>query len=148
VRLRLNHPLDQIEVMRAAFTGAGADLKLVLLEPIGDDGHAGKNSIVGRTQWLVELDSFLRAHNLPTWPISSVDVVLQKLQWPPSSRAVVQAYLAAPGEKAFARAPGKPNAFYRTALTLDDARKLALDTCQQKGEPCAIVMENDRRTGP
>ncbi len=143
----LNHPLDQIEVMRAAFTGAGADLKLVLLEPIGENGHTGLYSIAGRAQWLVELDNFLRAHNLPTWPISSVDVVLQKLQWPPSSRAYVLAYLAAPGEKAFARTPGKQNASYRTALTVDDARKLALDSCQQKGEPCTIVMEDDRWTG-
>lgn len=143
----LNHPLDQIEVMRAAFAGASADLKLVLLEPIGDDGHTGLYSITGRTQWLAETDNFLRAHNLPTWPISSVDVVLQKLQWPASLRSYVQAYLAAPGEKAFARTPGTQNAAYRTALTLDDARKLALDACQKKGDPCTIVMEDDRWTG-
>ena len=143
----LNHPLDQIEVMRAAFAGAGADLKLVLLEPIGEDGHTGMYSIVGRTQWLVELDSFLRAHNLPTWPISNVDVVLQRLQWPQSQRAFVQAYLAAPGEKALARTAGKQNASYQAALTLEDARKLALDACQRKGEPCTIVMEDDRWTG-
>jgi len=143
----LNHPLDQIEVMRMAFAGAGADLKLVLLEPIGEDGHGGMFSIVGRAQWLAELDNFLRAHNLPTWPISSVDVVLQKLQWPASSRAYVQAYLAAPGAKPFARTPGKQNASYRTAPTLDEARKLALDSCQQKGESCAMVMEDDRWTG-
>lgn len=144
----LNHPLDQIEVMRSAFAGAGADLKLVLLEPIGEDGHTGLYSIAGRTQWLVELDGFLRAHNLPTWPISSVDTTLQKLQWPPSQRAYVQAYLAAPGEKAFARTLGKQSAFYQTAATLDDARKRALDSCQQKGDACAIVMEDDRWTGP
>jgi pimeloyl-ACP methyl ester carboxylesterase len=143
----LNHPLDQIEVMRAAFTAAGADLKLALLEPIGDDGHTGVASIIGRGQWLVELDNFLRAHDLPTWPLSNVDMVLQKLQWPQSSHAYAQAYLAAPGEKALARTPGKQNASYRTAGTLDDARKLALDACQQKGEPCAIVMEDDRWVG-
>lgn len=144
----LNHPVDQIEVMRSAFAGAGADLKLVLLEPIGEDGHTGLYSITGRTQWLVELDNFLRAHNLPTWPISSVDGMLQKLQWPPSQRAYVQAYLAAPGEKAFARTPGKQNAFYQIAATLDDARKRALDSCQQKGDACVVVMEDDRWTGP
>jgi pimeloyl-ACP methyl ester carboxylesterase len=143
-----NHPLDQIEVMRAAFVGAGADLKLVLLEPIGEDGHTGLYSIAGRAQWLAEADNFLRAHNLPTWPISNVDVVLQKLQWPPLLHAYVQAYLTAPGEKAFARTPGTQNASYRTALTLDDARKLALDACQQKGAHCVIVMEDDRWTGP
>ncbi|WP_050419437.1 alpha/beta hydrolase family protein [Bradyrhizobium tropiciagri] len=142
-----NHPIDQIEVMRAAFTGGGADLKLALLEPIGEDGHTGLGSNAGRAQWLVEIDSFLRAHNLPTWPISNVDVVLQRLQWPQSSRNYVQAYLAAPGEKAFARTPGKQNASYRTALTLDDARRLALDACQQKGEPCVIAMEDDRWIG-
>jgi len=143
----LNHPLDQIEVMRSAFAGAGADLKLVLLEPIGEDGHTGLYTIAGRAQWLVEIDNFLRAHNLPTWPISSVDVVLQKLQWPASQRTYVQAYLAAPGEKALARAASKQNVSYRTASTLDDARKRALDACQQKGEPCIIVMEDDRWIG-
>jgi pimeloyl-ACP methyl ester carboxylesterase len=143
----LNHPVDQIEVMRAAFAGAGGNLKLVLLEPIGEDGHGGLFTVTGRTQWLVELDNFLRAHDLPTWPISSVDVTLQKLQWPQSSRAYVQAYVAAPGEKALARTASKQNLYYRTALTIDDARKLALDTCQQKGESCVIVMENDRWVG-
>ena len=44
----LNHPVDQIEIMRTAFAGAGADLKLVLLEPIGEDGHAGMFSEIGR----------------------------------------------------------------------------------------------------
>jgi pimeloyl-ACP methyl ester carboxylesterase len=140
----LNHPLDQIEVMRAAFTGAGADLKLALLEPIGDDGHTGLSSNVGRGQWLMEIDNFLRAHNLPTWPIANVDVVLQKLQWPPSLRAYIQTYLAAPGEKALARTPGTQNASYRTAATLEGARKSALDACQQKGQPCTIVMDDDR----
>lgn len=143
----LNHPLDQIEVMRAAFTAGGADLKLALLDPIGEDGHAGLGSVVGRTRWLIELDDFLRAHQLPTWPLSSVDAMLQKLQWPQSQRAFIQAYLAAPGEKAFARTPGKQNASYRIAPTLDEARKLAIDACQQKGEPCVIAMENDRWTG-
>lgn len=143
----LNHPLDQIEEMRTAFTAGGADLKLALLEPIGEDGHTGLSSNAGRTQWLTELDNFLRAHDLPTWPLSSLDVVLQKLQWPATSRAYVQAYLTAPGEKAFARTPGKQNAAYRTAPTLDDARKLALDACQQKGEHCVVVMEDDRWTG-
>jgi pimeloyl-ACP methyl ester carboxylesterase len=143
----LNHPLDQIEVMRAAFTASGADLKLVLLDPIGEDGHTGLGSNAGRARWLAELDIFLRSHNLPTWPISNVDVVLQKLQWPATQRNFVQAYLTAPGEKALAQAAGMRNASYRTAPTLDDARRLALDACQQKGEHCTIVMENDRWTG-
>jgi dienelactone hydrolase len=143
----LNHPVDQIEIMRAAFAGARGDLKLVLLEPIGEDGHGGLFSGTGRAQWLAELDSFLRAHDLPTWPISSVDAVLQKLQWTQSSRAFVQAYLAAPAEKALARTANKQNATYRTGPTLDDARRFAVDACQQKGEACTIVMENDRWIG-
>jgi hypothetical protein len=76
-----------------------------------------------------------------------VDVVLQKLQWPATQHTYVQAYLTAPGEKALARTAGMQNASYRTAPTLDDARRLALDACQQKGERCTIVMENDRWTG-
>jgi pimeloyl-ACP methyl ester carboxylesterase len=140
----LNHPTDQIEVMRTAFSGAGANLELVMLDPIGDNGHEGIGSIQGRTQWLVAFDNFLRAHNLPTWPLSSVDAALQRLQWPGSSRAYVQAYLAAPSEKALARTPGQQNAAYRVGATLDQARKLALDACQQKGQHCVIAMEDDR----
>jgi pimeloyl-ACP methyl ester carboxylesterase len=143
----LNHPLDQIETMRAAFTASGADLKLVLLEPIGEDGHTGLGSTAGRARWLAELDMFLRSHNLPTWPLSNVDVVVQRLQWPQTLHSYVQAYLTAPGEKALARTPGTQNSSYRTAATLEEARKLALDACQQKGERCTIVMENDRWTG-
>jgi len=143
----LNHPLDQIELMRSSFAGAGADLKLVLFEPIGEDGHTGMYSIAGRTQWLVELDNFLRAHNLPTWEISNVDAVLQRLQWPASWRTYAQAYLAAPAEKALAQAPGKQNSAYRIAQTIEDARKQALDACQQKGDRCVIVMEDDRWVG-
>ena len=143
----LNHPPDQLEVMRSAFTGAGANLELVVLDPIGDNGHDGIVSIKGRTQWLAALDNFLRAHNLPTWPLSSADFVLQKMQWPESSREYVQAYLGAPSEKALARTPGKQNAAYRVGATLEEARKLALDACQQKGEHCTIVMEDDRWVG-
>jgi hypothetical protein len=104
-------------------------------------------SIAGRTQWLVELDNFLRAHNLPTWEISNVDAVLQRLQWPASWRTYAQAYLAAPAEKALAQAPGKQNSVYRIAQTIEDARKQALDACQQKGDRCVIVMEDDRWVG-
>src|SRR5206468_8874400 len=121
--------------------------KLVLFEPIGEDGHTGMYSIAGRTQWLVELDNFLRAHNLPTWEISNVDAVLQRLQWPASWRTYAQAYLAAPAEKALAQAPGKQNSAYRIAQTIEDARKQALDACQQKGDRCVIVMEDDRWVG-
>jgi len=140
----LNHPPDQVEVMRASFGGAGADLKLVMLDPIGEDGHAAMGTFAGRTKWLVEVDAFLRAHGLPTWPTSNVDVVLQKMHWTANSRAFVVAYLSAPSEKAMAWTSDKHNASYREAVTLDDARKFALDTCQQKGQQCTIAMENDR----
>jgi tetratricopeptide (TPR) repeat protein/dienelactone hydrolase len=142
-----NHPPDQVEIMRKAFSDAGADLKLAMLPAMGSDGHAAMASSAGRTKWLVEVDTFLRDHDLPTWPLSNVDEVLRKLKWPASSRAYVQGYLAAPAEKALAYTPGTQNASYNEAITLDAASNLAMTGCQQKGRRCVIAMLNDTWIG-
>ena len=138
-----NHPPDQVEVMRQAFAGAGADLKLVTLPAMGSDGHAAMGTFQGRAKWLVEVDAFLRDHNLPTWPLSNVDDALKKLRWSAGDRDYVQSYLAAPAEKALAYIPGTHSSVYDEAITLDAASNLAMTGCQKKGRGCVIAMEND-----
>jgi hypothetical protein len=143
-----NHPPDQVELMRAAFAGAGGDVQVLELEPLGENGHTATMGAVGRGKWLVGMDAFLRAHNLPTWPLGNVDVVLGKLGWKqPLARAFVGDYLGAPGEKALARTPNSTNANYYSAPTIEAARRSALEACEAKGQPCGIVMENDRWVG-
>ncbi|MGD0635583.1 MAG: DUF4189 domain-containing protein [Beijerinckiaceae bacterium] len=143
-----NHPPDQVELMRAAFAGAGGDVRVVELEPLGENGHTEMLGAPGRTQWLVELDAFLRAHNLPTWPLENVDLTRQRLGWPESLRGFVQVYLGAPGEKALARTPNSTNASYHVSAKMDAARSAALQSCEAKGLPCEIVMENNVWVGP
>jgi dienelactone hydrolase len=143
-----SHPPSQVKLMQDSFVGAGADLRLVQLGPLGDDGHAGMLQVTGRTQWLAELDGFLRARNLPTWRLDTIDVVLRKLRWGANSRPYVERYLGAPGEKALARTPNSGNASFNFGATIDDARSNALKSCQAKGQPCQIVMENNVWVGP
>ncbi len=138
-----NHPPDQVGIMRAAFSGAGADLKLVELDPIGSNGHEAMFTLAGRTKWLLVVDTFLREHNLPTWPLSLADDTLKKLKWPTSMRADVQAYLAAASEKALAYAPGTRKFNYNEAATLDAASNLALTACRKKARDCVIAMQNN-----
>ena len=138
-----NHPPDQVEIMRAAFAGAGANLKLVELDPIGSNGHEAMFTVAGRTAWLLAVDSFLRDLNLPTWPLSRADDTLKELKWPASERADVEAYLAAPSEKALAYAPGSHVFAYYEASTLDAASDMALTMCRKKRRGCVIAMQND-----
>jgi hypothetical protein len=123
-------------------------VRVVELELLGENGHTEMLGAPGRTQWLVELDAFLRAHNLPTWPLENVDLTRQRLGWPESLRGFVQVYLGAPGEKALARTPNSTNASYHVSAKMDAARSAALQSCEAKGLPCEIVMENNVWVGP
>jgi hypothetical protein len=78
-----------------------------------------------------------------------VTALAQKLK----SRNVtfVERYLAAPSEKALAKATGSD--YFHMAWghkTAELAREAALAGCQKRKpeEPCTIVMENDRWIGP
>ncbi len=54
-----------VERMQSAFLDGGGDVKLVMFEKFGTDGHALFAAASGRLQWLMEMDAFLRFHNLP-----------------------------------------------------------------------------------
>jgi dienelactone hydrolase len=142
------HPPAEVELMRAAFSGAGGDLKLVLLEPLGTNGHTELKGSTGRMKWLAELDSFLRTHGLPTWTEKDVDLIMQRLRLSEANRGFVESYFTAPIEKALVRSSAPNYAIYDLDFTVDRAAKRALAKCQaQSRPPCSVVMENDRWVG-
>ena len=132
--------------MRDVYVGAGGDAKMVMFDAIGQDGLSLFSRGDGRYKWLPGMDSFLRSRGLPTWETRHVDSLLNRLNVGESNRTFLQGFLAAPFEKALARAPSDNYMFagwgYRT---VEDARKAALEGCNIKRPlgHCAIVMEND-----
>lgn len=144
------HPPDQVEVMRKAFTEGGGKLKLVELEPLGDNGHEAMGTLQGRSEWLTETDKFLRANNLPTWQPSDVDALLRRLRWNGNAAAssYFETYMSAATEKALARSKKTDFGVFRAELTLEQARSGALKACEEKAPPCYIAMENFRWVGP
>jgi dienelactone hydrolase len=132
--------------MHAAFLAGGADVKLVMLNPLGRNGHAIFDTPVGRDHWLPEMDAFLRYEHLPTYPARFADTVLSKLVSKDTYADFVEQYVSAPGAKALAQA-SQSGALGRAFgfTSMDDARKSALDLCRQdaNGEPCTVVMENN-----
>jgi dienelactone hydrolase len=141
---------DLAQRMRDAFLDGGGDVKFVMFDPIGQDGHTLFLSGTGRFKWLQEMDGFLRFHALPTWQRRDVDVLLKRLNGTERNRAFVGGFLAAPFEKALARV-SQDNSMFAVwgSKTIDDARKRALDGCGKQRPPdrCAIVMENNSWVG-
>jgi dienelactone hydrolase len=137
---------DLVDRMRDAFLDGTGDVKLVMYETFGDDGHSMFQK--GRHQWMVELDSFLRFRQLPTWQARDADALLQKLN--SKNRDFVERYLAAPSQRAIARSL-KSDYLYMSwgYATAELARTRALDGCQKQkpDEQCTLVMENDRWIG-
>jgi dienelactone hydrolase len=137
--------------MRDVFRDGGGDVKLVMFDSIGQDGHDALFSRGdGRYKWLLEMDGFLRLHDLPTWQRHDVDVLLKRLNGTERNRIFVEGFLAAPFEKALARV-SQDNYMYGGwgYKTIGDARKDALEGCGREKPPnrCAIVMENNNWVG-
>jgi dienelactone hydrolase len=136
--------------MHDAFLNGGGDVKFVMFDPIGQDGHTLFSSGAGRFKWLQEMDGFLRFHDLPTWQRRDVDALLKRLDGAERNRAFVEGFLAAPFEKALARV-SQDNYMYGGwgFKTVGDARKSTLDGCGKQRPPdrCAIVMENNNWVG-
>lgn len=139
-----------VERMQAAFLDGGGDVKLVMLEPDERaDGHFIFGLSFGRFKWLPQMDAFLRFHKLPTWTREDVNALMRKLNAKEPSRGFLENYVAGPSERALAR---QKTGTYLTethgSRTLEDARKTALESCERRGQPCEILMENDRWRGP
>ena len=140
-----------VERMQSAFLDGGGDVKLVMFDAFGKDGHALFGSPGGRRQWLMEMDGFLRFHDLPTWTRQHVSNLMKTMKADERERSFVERYIAAPTFKAMAQAPGtNSRSSYHGASSLDVARRGVLEGCQKRHkttEPCAIIMENDTWLG-
>jgi dienelactone hydrolase len=133
---------ELVDRMHAAFLDGGGDVKLVMYESIDNDGHLLFSH--GRVHWLMEMDSFLRSHKLPTWQHQDVDALMKKLK--SQNRIFVEKYLASPSEKALARSTTSDDLEMSWGFaTIEQARARALEGCQNRKvrQPCAVVMEND-----
>ena len=132
-----------VDRMHDAFLDGGGDVKLVMYDAFGSDGHSLFSN--GRLQWLMEMDAFLRVRKLPTWQSKDVDALMRKLK--SQNRDFVEKYLAGPSERALARSSTSEYMHMSWGFgTIELARARALEGCQRRkaGEQCAIVMENDR----
>jgi dienelactone hydrolase len=138
-----------VERMRNGFLDAGGDVKLVMFDPIGEDGHRLFSLGSGRLKWLQEMDGFLRSRKLPTWERQDVTALMTKLKAQERSRGFVEGFVAGPLEKALAKTPSGYMHGGWGNKTVDDARNTALNGCKKEKpqEQCAIVMENNRWVG-
>jgi dienelactone hydrolase len=141
-----------VERMQSAYLDGGGDVKLVMFDKHGNDGHSLFADASGRLKWMMEMDGFLRFHDLPTSRRDSVPELMKLLKLADHNRAFLENYLAAPTYKAMAiTADGKSHATQYGAQSMDIARKAVLEYCQEQfkaTEPCKIVMENDSWVGP
>lgn len=140
-----------VERMQSAYLDGGGDVKLAMFEKFGTDGHALFAAASGRLQWLMEMDAFLRFHNLPAPKRERIAELIKLLNMQEKSRGFLERYLAAPTYKAIAQTPdGKSYSTQYGAGTIEGARKAVLDGCRERhkpAEPCRIVMENDTWIG-
>jgi dienelactone hydrolase len=141
-----------VERMQSAYLDGGGDVKLVMYDKFGNDGHALFGDPNGRMRWLMEMDGFLRFHDLPATKRERIADLLKLLKLNERNIAFLDQYLAAPTSKVMVQTPDGQN--YMTqygASSLDLARKAALQNCQERHkttEPCKVVMENDTWVGP
>jgi len=138
--------------MQSAYLDGGGDVKLVMFDKHGNDGHQIFAEAGGRVKWLMEMDAFLAFHDLPATNRERVDDLMKRLKLSERSRSFVDQYLAAPTFKVMVQTPDGQN--YMTqfgASTLAIARNAALDNCKTRhkaAEPCKVIMENDTWVGP
>ena len=144
-----NHPPEQVDAMREAFTAAGGKLRFLQIEDAPGSGHTATITSPGRRKWLPVMDAWLRERNLPTWSLARVDTLMNQLGWGrmgESRRTFLKDYIDGPGEKALA-GDSNNGASWSQRATLEEARTEALARCQQKGVPCTVLMENNRLVG-
>lgn len=141
-----------VERMQSNYLDGGGDVKLVMFDKFGNDGHWLFSEAAGRVKWLMEMDAFLGFHDLPATKRERGTDLLKLLKLNERNRAFIDQYLAAPTFKVMVQTPDGQN--YMTqfgASTLELARKAALENCQTRHkttEPCKVVMENDTWLGP
>jgi dienelactone hydrolase len=138
---------EVVALMRNAFLDGGGNVKLVMFDPIGKDGHTALfSSGDGRLKWLQEMDALLRFQKLPTFQRPEVTALLKKLNIQEQRRGFVESFIAAPFEKALVETTGDKKLYDGYgAPTMEAARSFALNRCRMQSPPeqCKIVMENN-----
>jgi dienelactone hydrolase len=141
-----------VERMQSAYLDGGGDVKLVMFDKFGNDGHFLFSDAGGRVKWLMEMDSFLSFHDLPATDRTIGNEIMKRLQLNERNRSFVDQYLAAPTYKVMVATPDGQNFMTQFgALKLEYARDAALKNCQERhktAEPCKVIMENDTWVGP
>ena len=141
-----------VERMQSAYLDGGGDVKLVMFDKFGNDGHFIFSDAGGRVKWLMEMDSFLSFHELPATDRRRGDEMMKRLQMAERNRGFVDQYLAAPTYKVMVQTPDGQNFMTQFgALKLEYARDAALKNCQERHkttEPCKVIMENDTWVAP
>ena len=97
---------DVVGWMRDAFLDGGGDAKLVMFDPLGQDGHELFSLGEGRLKWLQEMDALLRFRKLPTWQRQDVSALMGKLNAQEQQRDSIERFVAAPLEKALVQSSG------------------------------------------
>lgn len=141
-----------VQRMQSAYLDGGGDVKLVMYDKMGNDGHQIFADAAGRARWLMEMDGFLGFHSLPATNRERGTELLKLLKLDERNRSFVDQYLAAPTFKVMVATPDGQNFMTQFgASALEFARNAALETCQTRHkttEPCKVVMENDTWVGP
>ncbi|MGD9919986.1 MAG: alpha/beta hydrolase family protein [Pseudorhodoplanes sp.] len=141
-----------VERMQSAYLDGGGDVKLVMYDKFGKDGHEIFGDPNGRLRWLMEMDGFLRFHDLPATRRDQIAELLKLTKLEPRHAAFIDQYLAAPTSKVMVQTPdGNDYMTQYGASSLELARGALLKTCQERhksAQPCKVVMENDTWVGP
>jgi dienelactone hydrolase len=140
-------PASLAESLYQQFAEAGAKVTFIATPPFGNEGHA-LFTAAGIPVWTSYVDDFLKSQSLilRARPLSLPPV--PRIPTPsglaPSGKPSFAAYLAGPGEKAFALDPGRSWGYELGCRTLDEAKRGALDRCKKGGgESCDVVMINN-----
>ena len=126
--------------MFEAYTAAGAPARLVMLPPVGDDGHSALTA-APKLIW-PPVETFLASLGLPTTTVVSLPP-LPALPAPPglndSCAAGFRDYVTVRNEaKAFAINPEGHCGWIFSAVSVDEAKRIAMESCAKRAANCVL----------
>ncbi len=125
--------------LATAFRRAGGRADFVNLGTVGKEGHyLGSGEGLNRSMPFIE--QFLQAYHLPTWDRALIDEAVRAGNLSPEGRKGLETYLALWGEKFFVVSASGRTASW--SARGEKPKERALASCQQKGEPCRVLLEN------
>ncbi len=134
--------------MHEAFVGAGGRAELLMLPPLGKDGHGIWSMYAGRRHWLPALDRFLIANALPTWNRGVLEARVAEQGLAATSQAAIRSYYDAPGEKVMSVSAATRRVYWWADKELDLARSRSMQRCEKVSrEPCKVLIENFELVG-